>query len=148
MCVQPRVQGPQFGLRLAHATDSVFHAARPDQSTTGRKGAGAETLGEDLEKGNGVVRQGSGVHTDAATESGPDVPGALGGLGTFGGDAMRRRRLNSAPVSLELVAELRWSMCHGEAWGWARLKCEMSSLSDKSQRRLASSAITLACPAM
>ena len=35
--ISPRVQGPQLGVRLAHAAEGIFHAARSDRATAGAR---------------------------------------------------------------------------------------------------------------
>ena len=98
-----RVQGPQAGVRLAHAADNVFHGTRPDGVTAGGEGARAQALGEDLDKRDGIGGQAVGVYTEAAAESQPDGPGGVGGSDALRRDTLPRRRLNSAEIRSMLV---------------------------------------------
>lgn len=63
-------------------------------------------------------------------------------------DAGPRCFLNSAPINAEIVEEGRGSICHGNACGYAWLKCVSKASLVESQRRLASSAMLLVAPAM
>ena len=48
------VRGPQSGQRLANVAESLLHCARSDADSAFGQTAVAVSLGEDLEKGDGV----------------------------------------------------------------------------------------------
>jgi hypothetical protein len=104
MRVQPRVDGPQAGERLAHRAYGVFHCPRSDRVAAGREVAVAVAMGKEEEKREpiGDVWE-VGIEAQAATKGRPEMPcGVLGGAAVVR-DAGTRRRHNSAPVTAESI---------------------------------------------
>ena len=81
MRIQPRVDGPQAGKRLAHRSYGVFHRPRLDRVATGGTVALSVTMGKEEEKREFVrdVRE-VGIEAQAVTKGHPESPcGVLSG---------------------------------------------------------------------
>ncbi len=149
VAVQPRVEGPQAGERLAHRSYGVFHCARADKVAAGGPATGPIAVGEEQEKREFVGECGEeGVESQAATEVRPEVPcGPLGG-GALTSDAGMCRCLDSAPITAESIPLVGGNMRQDALCGYEVLKWVSRAVSDNCQRRLASSAMVLSGPGM
>ena len=108
MIVQPRVRGPQPGVRLTHRSYGILHCARAHRLAAGSERAGAITLCKTLQEGDKLVsRQAAGVEVQELAKGLPKLPGCVGGGMALCRNPFCGRLLDSAPVKAECVSTLK-----------------------------------------
>ena len=85
---------------------------------------------------------------EGGSPSDPDGPVGVRGCSAGSRSAGGNRCFDRAEVHAEVMLGRGWQISHGKAWGKRELNMVSSCVSDRSQRRDSSSAITFAVPGM